>query len=90
MFHLYIKDVILTYKDTRNNPKSAIKTENFGVFNKKMRFFFVVSEKTTTFAPAIRKLLLNFGVWCNGNTADSGPAFPGSSPGTPTRKTLNC
>ena len=26
------------------------------------------------------------GVWCNGNTADSGPAFPGSSPGTPTRK----
>ena len=25
-----------------------------------------------------------FGVWCNGNTADSGPAFPGSSPGTPT------
>ena len=28
-----------------------------------------------------------FGVWCNGNTADSGPAFPGSSPGTPTEKT---
>ena len=26
------------------------------------------------------------GVWCNGNTADSGPAFPGSSPGTPTLK----
>ena len=29
-----------------------------------------------------------FGVWCNGNTADSGPAFPGSSPGTPTQE--NC
>ena len=28
----------------------------------------------------------NTGVWCNGNTADSGPAFPGSSPGTPTRE----
>ena len=27
-----------------------------------------------------------FGVWCNGNTADSGPAFPGSSPGTPTKR----
>ena len=26
------------------------------------------------------------GVWCNGNTADSGPAFPGSSPGTPTKR----
>jgi hypothetical protein len=50
--------LFLTYKDTWNNPKSGKKTENFGVFNKKMRFFFVVSEKTTTFAPAIRKLLL--------------------------------
>ena len=29
------------------------------------------------------------GVWCNGNTADSGPAFPGSSPGTPTEKTAS-
>ena len=29
-------------------------------------------------------LLPKIGVWCNGNTADSGPAFPGSSPGTPT------
>ena len=28
------------------------------------------------------------GVWCNGNTADSGPAFPGSSPGTPTKREM--
>ena len=34
-----------------------------------------------TFAP---EKLIPIGVWCNGNTADSGPAFPGSSPGTPT------
>ena len=26
------------------------------------------------------------GIWCNGNTADSGPAFPGSSPGIPTQE----
>ena len=26
------------------------------------------------------------GLWCNGNTADSGPAFPGSSPGSPATK----
>ena len=26
------------------------------------------------------------GIWCNGNTADSGPAIPGSSPGIPTFK----
>ena len=28
----------------------------------------------------------SIGIWCNGNTADSGPAFPGSSPGIPTKK----
>ena len=27
----------------------------------------------------------NTGLWCNGNTADSGPAFPGSSPGSPAK-----
>ena len=26
------------------------------------------------------------GLWCNGNTTDSGPVFPGSSPGSPTKK----
>ena len=25
------------------------------------------------------------GLWCNGNTTDSGPVFPGSNPGSPTR-----
>ena len=24
------------------------------------------------------------GIWCNGNTTDSGPVIPGSSPGIPT------
>ena len=26
------------------------------------------------------------GLWCNGNTTDSGPVFPGSSPGSPTKR----
>ena len=38
-------------------------------------------KKMTIFAP--QKC---FGLWCNGNTADSGPAFPGSSPGSPAKK----
>ena len=28
------------------------------------------------------------GIWCNGNTTDSGPVFPGSSPGIPTKERL--
>ena len=33
-----------------------------------------------------KRLQYKIGIWCNGNTADSGPAFPGSSPGIPTKK----
>ena len=40
--------------------------------------------------PLIYKVIIlqskSIGIWCNGNTADSGPAFPGSSPGIPTTK----
>ena len=28
----------------------------------------------------------DIGIWCNGNTTDSGPVIPGSSPGIPTIK----
>ena len=28
----------------------------------------------------------DFGLWCNGNTTDSGPVFLGSSPSSPTEK----
>ena len=41
---------------------------------------FVVSKKVVPLHPK------TIGLWCNGNTADSGPAFPGSSPGSPTQK----
>ena len=35
---------------------------------------------------------IKFGLWCNGNTTDSGPVFPGSNPGSPTVRAirLNC
>ena len=28
------------------------------------------------------------GLWCNGNTTDSGPVILGSNPGSPTKATL--
>ena len=31
----------------------------------------------------------DFGLWCNGNTTDSGPVFLGSSPSSPTKSTSN-
>ena len=30
----------------------------------------------------------NNGLWCNGNTTDSGPVILGSNPGSPARKEL--
>ena len=45
---------------------------------------FADSKKSHTFATAIEEIATLIGLWCNGNTADSGPAFPGSSPGSPT------
>ena len=71
--------------------KKRQKVEKNAFFYKKVPKNFASFEKSTTFAPAIRNkrvLKTKFGVWCNGNTADSGPAFPGSSPGTPTNKEL--
>ena len=35
------------------------------------------------------RLQQQIGIWCNGNTADSGTAFPGSSPGIPTKRERN-
>lgn len=29
----------------------------------------------------------SIGLWCNGNTTDSGPVIPGSNPGSPTQYT---
>ena len=38
----------------------------------------------------LKIVLIEFiGIWCNGNTTDSGPVIPGSSPGIPTREHLS-
>ena len=58
-------------------------------FQKKVRKNLQVPKSVITFASQLRNKpltsRLNNGIWCNGNTADSGPAFPGSSPGIPTK-----
>ena len=58
-------------------------------FQKKVRKNLQVPKNVSTFASQLRNKpltsRLNNGIWCNGNTADSGPAFPGSSPGIPTQ-----
>ncbi len=52
----------------------------FAFCDKKSSKNICITKKCCTFASQ-----LSIGLWCNGNTADSGPAFPGSSPGSPTQ-----
>ena len=59
------------------------------IFIKNSGKVLAIQEKVVPLHPQFSKSAeanIKFGVWCNGNTADSGPAFPGSSPGTPTKK----
>ena len=58
--------------------KSKKNGKRFGGFGKR--------QYLCTRNKAISRKHRNIGIWCNGNTADSGPAFPGSSPGIPTQK----
>ena len=55
------------------------------------------SEKRTDGGPEVRRVRQSEGgvergvpqgieLWCNGNTTDSGPVFPGSSPGSSTQR----
>ena len=43
-----------------------------------------LAKSKRLFKFALENKKKTIGVWCNGNTTDSGPVFPGSSPGTPT------
>ena len=64
-------------------------TPKLHFFMKKLPFYFGGNKKMPTFASQYGNKVFRiayFGIWCNGNTADSGPAFPGSSPGIPTQK----
>ena len=64
--------------------KNSEKRTFFHFFKQKKGENIFFTEKSCTFASH-----LSLGLWCNGNTADSGPAFPGSSPGSPTERFPN-
>ena len=74
------EEIIGTFviKHEKNKVKNEKSWENIWLFQK-----FAVPLHSQSGNDTIAK---DIGIWCNGNTADSGPAFPGSSPGIPTKK----
>ena len=57
--------------------------QNLRFYKKKSLILFFNSQNLCIFATAKRKEPI-IGLWCNGNTTDSGPVIPGSNPGSPT------
>ncbi len=55
-------------------------------FSKKNRFYLAIGIKAVYLHRLSQRVFVMtlIGVWCNGNTTDSGPVIPGSNPGTPT------
>ena len=53
-------------------------------FRKKVLIILHFIKKVVTLQPQIRKKCRHIGIWCNGNTTDSGPVILGSSPSIPT------
>ena len=55
-------------------------------FFKKYRFYLAIGIKAVYLHRLSQRVFVMtlIGVWCNGNTTDSGPVIPGSNPGTPT------
>ena len=53
------------------------------VFAKKIAEMFAIPKLFVSLHPQTKII----GLWCNGNTTDSGPVIPGSNPGSPTEST---
>ena len=80
------KSLFLCYKGTPKYPKNAKKHLEFRFFMKKLPIYFGESKKCSNFANAmgLEPCCEDIGIWCNGNTTDSGPVILGSSPSIPT------
>ena len=54
------------------------------IFAKKIAEMFAIPKLFVSLHPQTKII----GLWCNGNTTDSGPVIPGSNPGSPTKHQL--
>lgn len=73
-----------------NLEKIAKNTCYFDFFGKFSLKHLQNQKKEVPLQPQIDKgFALNSGIWCNGNTTDSGPVIPGSNPGIPTKNIIN-
>ena len=61
-----------------------IRRDKMSFFAKKIAELFAIPNLFVSLHPQTKII----GLWCNGNTTDSGPVIPGSNPGSPTKHQL--
>ena len=61
-----------------------IRRDKMSFFAKKIAELFAIPNLFVSLHPQTKII----GLWCNGNTTDSGPVIPGSNPGSPTKHLL--
>ena len=73
----------------KSQKKSGKKSKNT-FFLKKNREKLATYKKNAYLCKRNEELQTFIGIWCNGNTTDSGPVILGSSPSIPTHKITKC
>ena len=85
------KNVVPLYPQLRNNMLEIAMILGYGVMVtlQILVLSFLVRVRVSQLHHSGILLKSKIGIWCNGNTTDSGPVIPGSSPGIPTREHLS-
>ena len=85
------KNVVPLHPQLRNNMLEIAMILGYGVMVtlQILVLSFLVRVRVSQLHHSGILLKSTIGIWCNGNTTDSGPVIPGSSPGIPTREHLS-
>ena len=85
------KNVVPLHPQLRNNMLEIAMILGYGVMVtlQILVLSFLVRVRVSQLYHSGILLKSKIGIWCNGNTTDSGPVIPGSSPGIPTREHLS-
>ena len=85
------KNVVPLHPQLRNNMLEVAMILGYGVMVtlQILVLSFLVRVRVSQLHLSNGCLKSKIGIWCNGNTTDSGPVIPGSSPGIPTREHLS-
>ena len=81
---LYLLEVALPGPPSATSVRRIIKGAFFLYFFEKKSSKVCYIQKRSYLCNRKTERDSKFGLWCNGNTTDSGPVIPGSNPGSPT------